>query len=116
MWISTGEPLRTRSLSKCLSAQPCSRSSATSDILEHIVDLDEIRAETERLVAVANDRLIRSVEKSQRRVLKAEWIDGAQGESGYYDVELSCGHRLGVSQIELRARVLCLTCVKERLL
>lgn len=74
------------------------------------MDLDEIKAETERLVAVANDRLIRSVERSERRVLKAEWSDG------YYCLTLECAHVLEISEPYLRSPVLCLTCVKERLL
>ena len=76
-----------------------------------MADLEEIKAETEHLVKVANDRLIQSIERSERRVLEAEW-----NHTGLYRLLLECGHTIHVFPPQLRSWVLCLECVKEKLL
>ena len=81
-----------------------------------MADIETIRSETERLVAVANDRLLDSVKRSYRQLFRAEWHEGEQGQAGYYDVDLSCGHSFRVTWLGLQTRMMCLECVKEKLL
>ena len=76
-----------------------------------VADPQEIKAETEHLVKVANDRLIQSIERSERRVLEAEW-----NHTGLYRLLLECGHTMNVSPPQLRSWVLCLDCVRKKLL
>jgi len=77
-----------------------------------MADIETIRSETEKLVDIANERLLNSIRRSERRVLKAEWV----GERYGYCLTLECAHTMEVPQPQLRYRVLCLDCVKEKLL
>jgi hypothetical protein len=77
-----------------------------------MADIETIRSETERLVSVANSRLILSVERSERRVLKAEWEEDFHG----YCLTLECAHTKVITERYLCSPILCLECVKEKLL
>lgn len=51
---------------------------------------------------------------AQRYVFEAHWHEGSQGNSGWYDVQLNCGHRMKCSSSHLSAAMLCLECFKEK--
>ena len=52
-------------------------------------------------------------EAAIRYVKVAVWREGAQGGSGWYDLELSCGHRMSCSTGMLTAALMCIVCVRD---
>jgi hypothetical protein len=56
---------------------------------------------------------VRKHDEAIRYIVEARWIEGAQGQSGFYSVLLNCGHAMGCSPAFLSAAMLCLDCLEE---
>jgi hypothetical protein len=52
------------------------------------------------------------LDTATRYVVLARFIEGAQGQDGYYAVTLSCGHTMRCSLTFLRASILCTKCLE----
>jgi len=49
-----------------------------------------------------------------RQVVLAEWQEGMQGQDGYYDVRLKCGHTIRCEISQLDSYMCCFECEARR--